>query len=132
MKNLNNKQTEKIIYQLYKDRMNLEEELTFEERFDRDRAIIKVMFERWGMEPEEHDKLAGSIALKYRRVFDTYMNVTNLINHFKTNKLNLTDFASTENLRDLFILQNALNELIADIRNQHKNYIVVHRNGGAK
>ena len=44
MKNLNNKQTEKIIYQLYKDRMNLEEELTFEERFDRDRAIIKVMF----------------------------------------------------------------------------------------
>ena len=60
------------------------------------------------------------------------MNVTNLINHFKTNKLNLTDFASTENLRDLFILQNALNELITNIRNQHKNYIVVHRNGGAK
>ena len=48
--------------------MNLEEELTFEERFDRDRAIIKVMFERWGMEPEVHDKLAGAIALKYRKV----------------------------------------------------------------
>ena len=84
------------------------------------------------MEPEEHDKLAGAIALKYRKVFETYMNVTNLINHFKTNKLNLTDFASTENLRDLFILQNVLNELITNIRNQHKNYIVVHRNGGAK
>ena len=132
MKNLNNKQTEKIIYQLYKDRMNLEEELTFEERFDRDRAIIKVMFERWGMEPEAHDKLAGAIALKYRKVFETYMGVKNLIEQIQKNELNLSDFAHADNLKDLFILQNALNELIANIRNQHKNYIVVHRNGGAK
>ena len=73
---LNNKQNEKIMYQLYADRMNLGEELTFDERFDRDRAIIKVLFEQWDMEPEEHDKLAGAIALKYRKVFETYMGLS--------------------------------------------------------
>ncbi|WP_145442245.1 hypothetical protein [Staphylococcus hominis] len=129
---LNNKQNEKIMYQLYADRMNLGEELTFDERFDRDRAIIKVLFEQWDMEPEEHDKLAGAIALKYRKVFETYMGVKNLIEQIQKNELNLSDFTHADNLKDLFILQNALNELIADIRNQHKNYIVVHRNGGAK
>ena len=120
------------MYQLYADRVNLGEELTFDERFDRDRAIIKVLFEQWDMEAEEHDKLAGAIALKYRKVFETYMGVKNLIEQIQKNELNLSDFAHSDNLKDLFILQNALNELIADIRNQHKNYIVVHRNGGNK
>ena len=76
MKTLSKEQTKNIMYQLYADRIGSKENLTFDERFNRDRAIIKVLFERWGMEPEENDKLAGSLALMYRRVFKTCLLYT--------------------------------------------------------
>lgn len=120
------------MYQLYADRMNLGEELTFDERFDRDRAIIKVLFEQWDMEPEAHDKLAGAIALKYQKVFGTYMGIKNLIEQIQNNELNLSFFAHSDNLKDLFILQHAIDDLIKDIQIQHKDYIVINRNGGNK
>lgn len=127
MKTLSKKQTKNIMYQLYADRIGSKENLTFDERFNRDRAIIKVLFERWGMEPEENDKLAGSLALMYRRVFKTYGDVRNLLDAMDGDMQNLAKFSREDDLNDLFLLQKSINELIEKIKEQHEDYIIFYK-----
>ena len=100
MKTLSKEQTKNIMYQLYADRIGSKENLTFDERFNRDRAIIKVLFERWGMEPEENDKLAGSLALMYRRVFKTYGDARNLLDAMDGDMQNLAKFSREDDYND--------------------------------
>lgn len=127
MKTLSKEQTKNIMYQLYADRIGSKENLTFDERFNRDRAIIKVLFERWGMEPEENDKLAGSLALMYRRVFKTYGDVRNLLDTMDGDMQNLAKFSREDDLNDLFLLQKSINELIEKIKEQHEDYIIFYK-----
>lgn len=127
MKTLSKKQTKNIMYQLYADRIGSKENLTFDERFNRDRAIIKVLFERWGMEPEENDKLAGSLALMYRRVFKTYGDARNLLDAMDEDMQNLAKFSREDDLNDLFLLQKSINELIEKIKEQHEDYIIFYK-----
>ena len=127
MKTLSKEQTKNIVYQLYADRIGSKENLTFDERFNRDRAIIKVLFERWGMEPEENDKLAGSLALMYRRVFKTYGDVRNLLDAMDGDMQNLAKFSREDDLNDLFLLQKSINELIEKIKEQHEDYIIFYK-----
>ena len=127
MKTLSKEQTKNIMYQLYADRIGSKENLTFDERFNRDRAIIKVLFERWGMEPEENDKLAGSLALMYRRVFKTYGDVRNLLDAMDGDMQNLAKFSREDDLNDLFLLQKSVNELIEKIKEQHEDYIIFYK-----
>lgn len=127
MKTLSQEQTKNIMYQLYADRIGSKENLTFDERFNRDRAIIKVLFERWGMEPEENDKLAGSLALVYRRVFKTYGDVRNLLDAMDGDMQNLAKFSREDDLNDLFLLQKSINELIEKIKEQHEDYIIFYK-----
>lgn len=127
MKTLSKEQTKNIMYQLYADRIGSKENLTFDERFNRDRAIIKVLFERWGMEPEENDKLAGSLALVYRRVFKTYGDVRNLLDAMDGDMQNLAKFSREDDLNDLFLLQKSINELIEKIKEQHEDYIIFYK-----
>ncbi|MBC2923400.1 hypothetical protein HMPREF2676_00725 [Staphylococcus sp. HMSC036A09] len=127
MKTLSKEQTKNIMYQLYADRIGSKENLTFDERFNRDRAIIKVLFERWGMEPEENDKLAGSLALMYRRVFKTYGDVRNLLDAMDGDMQNLAKFSREDDLNDLFLLQKSINELIEKIKEQHEDYIIFYK-----
>ena len=127
MKTLSKEQTKNIMYQLYADRIGSKENLTFDERFNRDRAIIKVLFERWGMEPEENDKLAGSLALMYRRVFKTYGDVRNLLDSMDGDMQNLAKFSREDDLNDLFLLQKSINELIEKIKEQHEDYIIFYK-----
>jgi len=126
MKTLSKEQTKKIMYQLYADRIGSKEKLTFDERFNRDRAIIKVLFERWDIEPEENDKLAGSLALMYRRVFKTYGDARNLLDVMDGDMQNLAEFSREDDLNDLFLLQKSINELIEKIKEQHEDYIIVY------
>lgn len=127
MKTLSKEQTKNIMYQLYADRIGSKENLTFDERFNRDRAIIKVLFERWGMELEENDKLAGSLALMYRRVFKTYGDVRNLLDAMDGDMQNLAKFSREDDLNDLFLLQKSVNELIEKIKEQHEDYIIFYK-----
>lgn len=127
MKTLSKEQTKNIMYQLYADRIGSKENLTFDERFNRDRAIIKVLFERWGMEPEENDKLAGSLALMYRRVFKTYGDVRNLLDAMDGDMQNLAKFSREDDLNDLFLLQKSINELIEKIKEEHEDYIIFYK-----
>ncbi|MCC2086571.1 hypothetical protein ACSGFZ_01400 [Staphylococcus haemolyticus] len=127
MKTLSKEQTKNIMYQLYADRIGSKENLTFDERFNRDRAIIKVLFERWGMEPEENDKLAGSLALMYRRVFKTYGDARNLLDAMDEDMQNLAKFSREDDLNDLFLLQKSINELIEKIKEQHEDYIIFYK-----
>ena len=127
MKTLSKEQTKNIMYQLYADRIGSKENLTFDERFNRDRAIIKVLFERWGMEPEENDKLAGSLALMYRRVFKTYGDARNLLDAMYGDMQNLAKFSREDDLNDLFLLQKSINELIEKIKEQHEDYIIFYK-----
>ncbi|MCY1580440.1 hypothetical protein [Staphylococcus pettenkoferi] len=127
MKTLSKEQTKNIMYQLYVDRIGSKENLTFDERFNRDRAIIKVLFERWGMEPEENDKLAGSLALMYRRVFKTYGDARNLLDAMDGDMQNLAKFSREDDLNDLFLLQKSINELIEKIKEQHEDYIIFYK-----
>lgn len=127
MKTLSKEQTKNIMYQLYADRIGSKENLTFDERFNRDRAIIKVLIERWGMEPEENDKLAGSLALMYRRVFKTYGDVRNLLDAMDGDRQNLAKFSREDDLNDLFLLQKSINELIEKIKEQHEDYIIFYK-----
>ena len=127
MKTLSKEQTKNIMYQLYADRIGSKENLTFDERFNRDRAIIKVLFERWGMEPEENDKLAGSLALMYRRVFKTYGDARNLLDAIDEDMQNLAKFSREDDLNDLFLLQKSINELIEKIKEQHEDYIIFYK-----
>ncbi|MGK8441164.1 hypothetical protein ACRS3V_02400 [Staphylococcus epidermidis] len=127
MKTLSKEQTKNIMYQLYADRIGSKENLTFDERFNRDRAIIKVLFERWGMEPEENDKLAGSLALMYRRVFKTYGDVRNLLDAMDGDMQNLAKFSREDDLNDLFLLQKSINELIEKIKEKHEDYIIFYK-----
>ncbi|MGX0679128.1 hypothetical protein [Staphylococcus capitis] len=127
MKTLSKEQTKNIMYQLYADRIGSKENLTFDERFNRDRAIIKVLIERWGMEPEENDKLAGSLALMYRRVFKTYGDVRNLLDAMDGDMQNLAKFSREDDLNDLFLLQKSINELIEKIKEQHEDYIIFYK-----
>ena len=127
MKTLSKEQTKNIMYQLYADRIGSKENLTFDERFNRDRAIIKVLIERWGMEPEENVKLAGSLALMYRRVFKTYGDVRNLLDAMDGDMQNLAKFSREDDLNDLFLLQKSINELIEKIKEQHEDYIIFYK-----
>lgn len=127
MKTLSKEQTKNIMYQLYADRIGSKENLTFDERFNRDRAIIKVLFERWGMESEENDKLAGSLALMYRRVFKTYGDARNLLDAMDGDMQNLAKFSREDDLNDLFLLQKSINELIEKIKEQHEDYIIFYK-----
>ncbi len=127
MKTLSKEQTKNIMYQLYADRIGSKENLTFDERFNRDRAIIKVLFERWGMEQEENDKLAGSLALMYRRVFKTYGDARNLLDAMDGDMQNLAKFSREDDLNDLFLLQKSINELIEKIKEQHEDYIIFYK-----
>ncbi|WP_044466901.1 hypothetical protein [Staphylococcus caprae] len=127
MKTLSKEQTKNIMYQLYADRIGSKENLTFDERFNRDRAIIKVLFERWGMESEENDKLASSLALMYRRVFKTYGDVRNLLDAMDGDMQNLAKFSREDDLNDLFLLQKSINELIEKIKEQHEDYIIFYK-----
>lgn len=127
MKTLSKEQTKNIMYQLYADRIGSKENLTFDERFNRDRTIIKVLFERWGMESEENDKLAGSLALMYRRVLKTYGDARNLLDAMDGDMQNLAKFSREDDLNDLFLLQKSINELIEKIKEQHEDYIIFYK-----